>query len=512
MALLRVVRRSRVVRLLAARLPVPIKNRLSHIVQRLSASTTSSGPYKIRPASFGLRAHFQTGTSEMFRTNSVARVRRGPADLEVTSESVSGLFWPIPDRLIPFGVDQSTPRAFLEFTERLKKSTREPLDPRLLHGWQVRGWAPPAPEMIRRNPDQFRLQVHKHIGIVDGAVRRAAGPFGSHKDAQTRAFLLACAAAAGTPVSLGSSEGLTQFLPSEVLDTMTSAQPSQFLEDSERIRVAFRQWSAVHDHLGMYPTWAQIAQRSGVGAKMPETISVSVILATNRPDMIANWAPQLAVQQWDNLEVIAALHGDGFTPRDEAAIVEALGDRVKIVRCSSDQVLGDLLNAATAMAEGQIIVKWDDDDLYSRRHIADMVRSLRYSGCQLVGKACEYVYLSSVDVTVQRIQGPREMLSTTMAGGTLCIGRDDLASLGGWTPAPRRVDSLLIERVLASGGQTYRAIGFGYMMMRSVDPAQHTWAVGDDTFLKITNPQRRGIATDWAMVDPPEEVMQLWSR
>ena len=512
MTLLRILRRSRVVRSFAARLPFPIKSRLSRIVQRLSVSESSSGPYKVRPAPLGLRAHFQKGTSEMLRTTSVARVRRGPADLEVTSETVSGLVWPIPDRLIPFGVDQSRPRAFLEFTEQPKRSTREPSDPELLHGWQVRGWEPPAPEMIRRNPDQFRLQVHKHIGIVDGAKDGTARRFGSYRDTQTRAFLLASAAAAGTPVSIGAPEGLEHFLPDEVLTSMTAAQPSQFLEHSERLRIAFRQWSAVHDHLGMYPTWAQIAQRSGIGAKIPQTVSVSVILATNRPDMIVNWAPQLAVQKWDNFEVIAVLHGDGFTTGDEMTITETLRDRVKIVRCASDQVLGDLLNAATALAEGQIIIKWDDDDLYSSRHLADMVRSLHYSGCQLVGKACEYVYLSGLDVTVQRIQGPRETLSTTMAGGTLCIRRDDLLGLGGWASAPRRVDSLLIERVLASGGQTYRAIGFGYMMMRSVDPTQHTWAVGDDTFLKIANPQRQGVATEWAMVDPPEEVMRLWNR
>lgn len=509
------VSRQRTVRNLLGRLPSGLRTRLVATANLLTSPLVGE-IYPLAPRSVPLcgqvdsvpqihRSSLVPNAPQGVMERLASRIALGAAHHQTIPVDLTGHPWPLPDRMIPFGMDH-TQRAHLAAFS-LHQPAANAVATRI-NGWELRHLVTPEPEIIARNVDHHRVALQRHLGVID-----ALGVY--HND-HTRAFLLASAAAVGTPVILTAEAAarpiLRDHLGSRVVSTMSGLSVSDLIDPSDRFRIAFAQWAAVHDHLGMAAHWHRILAGTPNANLLPRRPSVSVLVATNRPEMIANWVPQLAVHDWENLEVIAVLHGDGFSASDEHQITSALGDKVRVLRRSSAVPLGALLAAASEIAEGEFIVKWDDDDLYSRTHIADLVRTYRYSGATLVGKACEYVYLSSLNVTVQRIQGPREALSSTIAGGTICIAREDLAELGGWVEAPKRVDSLLIDKVLAAGGHTYRAIGFGYMMMRASDPNRHTWAVGDETFLVAHNPQRRGLASDWAMVNPPEEVLNLWRR
>jgi hypothetical protein len=520
---LRVIRtrlqRSPAARAALQRLPPSLQASVTGVAEYL-AGQRSGQPYRISPPPLSLpgrvgpipRIHRtsliptvpSSIAGRIFARMSERSTEPG-APLNKISLNLDSQPWPIPDRLIPFGMDAS-PRLHLA-AFAVHAPLRNLPRPRI-SGWEVRSLEAPPPELISRRADRYRITLQRHLGVVDS--------LGVYVDDQSRAHLLATAAAVGTPVILSDIAAaepfLRDYLGARAISTMSGLSVSDLIDPSDRVRIAYAQWAAVHDHLGMTAHWHRVLAGTPYADLLARRPSVSVILATNRPEMISNWAPQLAVQDWENLEVIAVLHGDAFSPADEQRITATLGDKVRVLRQSAEVPLGALLATASEVAEGDMIVKWDDDDLYSRTHIADLVRTHRYSGATLVGKACEYVYLSGVDVTVQRVQGPREALSTTMAGGTLCIARADLAELGNWVVAPKRVDSLLIEKVMAAGGNTYRALGFGYVMTRATDPASHTWSVSNDTFLRANYPQRRGLATDWAMVDPPEEVLNLWRR
>jgi hypothetical protein len=504
------LRRNPAVRALVQLLPHGLRTRLAETAERL-AGQRAGEPYRLSPPPLELPVRIiqipRLHRSSLIPTGRPACSTRSQPEVPFTAlaPGIEAQPWPIPDRMIPFGMDAALRPHLAAFTRRAP--VRGTASPRI-DGWEVRSLVASPPEMIARRVDRHRLTLQRHLGIIDA--------LGDYFDDRTRAYLLATAAAVGTPVILSDRAAadpfLREYLGEHTVATMSGLRVGDLIDPADRVRVAYTQWAAVHDHLGMAAHWQRLLDGTPHAAALARWPSVSVILATNRPEMIANWAPQLAVQDWENLEVIAVLHGDAFTAADEQQIHEILGDTVRVLRRGSDVPLGGLLAAATELAEGDLIIKWDDDDLYARSHVADLVRTHRYSGATLVGKACEYVYLSGLDVTVQRVQGPREALSTTMAGGTLCIARSDLKDLSGWVAAPKRVDSLLIEKVLAAGGHTYRALGFGYMMMRAADPTRHTWTVGDDTFLRARNPQRRGLATDWAMVDPPEEVLRLWQH
>ncbi|HKF89011.1 MAG TPA: hypothetical protein VKB85_13185, partial [Propionibacteriaceae bacterium] len=143
---------------------------------------------------------------------------------------------------------------------------------------------------------------------------------------------------------------------------------------------------------------------------------------------------------------------------------------------------------------------WDDDDWYASEHLLDLVAAMRYSGASVVAKAAEYVYLSSLNLTLRRFPEGAETFSTTVAGGTLMLTRSTLKEMGGWPAGPRRVDRLLIEGIEAVGGTIYRSHGVGYLLRRDSYAANHTWQVDDDYFLAQAVDQRPGLDLQFAGV------------
>lgn len=400
---------------------------------------------------------------------------------------------------IPYGYEISERSGIGIFSVGRKRPTRIP---RKVNGVEMRYFPSGIHLHDPRNrgcdpahdANRFRRMVQR-VHVIDG--RACTWP-----DAETRVRMLSAAAASGTPVVLDPTTPVDEKMPSALWVAMSTHSTAELIANAEmRDLIAWRQWRATRPDVAPVP--------------------VTIVIATRRPEMVARWAPQIAAQTHRPLSVSVALHGEQFGPETEAQITALLKDHggdhggdhgadqiaVYFTRCGSDLVLGEVLNAATAAATGDLIVKWDDDDLYSREHVADLVRTWDTTGAMLVGKACDYVYLSGSNLTVRRIQAPREAMSRTMAGGTLCIARADLDRLGGWDRVPSGVDVGLIAKVQDAGGLTYRAMGFGYMMIREPAGQGHTWDVQDQHFLTENTPHRTGLRIDWAQIDAPDAAV-----
>ena len=213
----------------------------------------------------------------------------------------------------------------------------------------------------------------------------------------------------------------------------------------------------------------------------PRPPSVSVLLATNRPALVPWALENIAKQNYPRLEVILALHGDHFDDDAVARAATQMTCPVEVTRFSSQEPLAVGLNLASQAASGTILTKMDDDDLYDADHVWDLVLAREYSGAHLVGKGAQVIYLQRSDQTVERGSSQTERYSSNVAGSTLMIARDDLASIGGWGDAPRHVDRILIDNVIRHGGVVYRTHGRGYVVIRHGE--RHTWSAPDQYFL-----------------------------
>ena len=300
---------------------------------------------------------------------------------------------------------------------------------------------------------------------------------GFHASAVARAGTLARIAATGLPVHLADGgPDLAPLLGTELHALMTSpAVVTANADERESLSVRMRR-IALRDH-----TLGARARQVCAAAldDAPRPRKVSVLLATRRPAMLARALASVARQSYPELELVLALHGEGF---EAAALERALAgmrSAVRVVRVSAARPLGAVLNAAAAAASGLLLAKMDDDDAYGPDHVWDLVLAHEYSGAALVGKPIETVYLGAAGRTVRRAGEPTETYADVLAGGALLIGRHDLARVGGWRRVPGGVDVALIEDVRRAGGAVYRTHGRGFMLVRH--GAGHTWEVDERT-------------------------------
>ena len=103
----------------------------------------------------------------------------------------------------------------------------------------------------------------------------------------------------------------------------------------------------------------------------------------------------------DALEA-AALHGPGFEAGAVENALRGFAQPVKRLRLDGELTLGAVLAAAAAAADGPLLAKMDDDDVYGPEHLWDLVLAHEYSGAALVGKFAATVYLARCDRTVRR--------------------------------------------------------------------------------------------------------------
>ncbi len=83
------------------------------------------------------------------------------------------------------------------------------------------------------------------------------------------------------------------------------------------------------------------------------------------------------------------------------------------------------MNLGIAAAEGELIAKMDDDNLYGEHYLSDLVRAFDYSDAELVGKGAHYAYFEGRNTTMLRLPGLEHRYSFLVQGGTF-LGKADM--------------------------------------------------------------------------------------
>ena len=170
--------------------------------------------------------------------------------------------------------------------------------------------------------------------------------------------------------------------------------------DREVISIAMRR-SALRDH-SVRARLSQVLEAAGLDSMLVPL--VSVLVPTRRPDRLRDVVAAVASQSYPRVELVLGLHGEGFDD-SELDRLQQPGFPIQTVSVPEERCLGDVLNHALAAAQGSLIAKFDDDDLYGADHLWDLVLASEYSGAALVGKVSEYVYLAGADCTIRRFAG-----------------------------------------------------------------------------------------------------------
>jgi hypothetical protein len=220
---------------------------------------------------------------------------------------------------------------------------------------------------------------------------------------------------------------------------------------------------------------SRFARRAGSGHP-----PVSILLATRREEMLDFALAQVGRQRGvERLELVLAPHGFEV---DAGRVRETVGPgvEVQVLPHPESTPFGDVLHAASRAAQGDVVLKMDDDDWYAPDVVADLLRARAWSGAEMVGMPAELHYLAERDLTVKRGH-PVEVYAKFVAGGTMLVDRPALREAGGFRSVRKWVDAQLIDAFQAMGAAIYRTHGLGYVLRRNA--TGHTWQVDLDYLL-----------------------------
>jgi hypothetical protein len=218
--------------------------------------------------------------------------------------------------------------------------------------------------------------------------------------------------------------------------------------------------------------------------------TVSVVLSTRRPDLVAGAVAAVAAQHYPAVELVLVLHGEGFDPAAVEAVERSSGRPTRVVPVAGDAPVGVALAAGTEAASGALLAKMDDDDTYGPWHLTDLVLAQRWSGADVVGKAPALVHLRSLNAALWFGGLPHECDSFVVAGGSVLLDTGTLQAAGGWAPARRGVDTVMLRRVQVDGGRVHATHPYGFVLVRSDEG--HTWRQRPAAFAARAAAQWRG--------------------
>ncbi len=306
-----------------------------------------------------------------------------------------------------------------------------------------------------------------------------------------RGAAIARFACSGVPLIGDLTATDVEVVGADLAAVITTGTAEEIMDDHRRELLSLRTRRAAFDQHSPRGWWSRVGTRAGVEVNAQP--AVSVLLPSNRPSDVVAAARSVARQTDVVVQLVVGLHGSHMPVELEQQLAAAFPGDLEICRCDDQLNLGQVMNRLTDAASCDLVSKWDDDDWYSPEHLSDLVRAMEFSGAGLVGKAAEFVYLEKLDLTVRRFATNSERWSTTVAGGTLMLRRDDLVATR-WADVASQVDRRLIEDLQAAGRKIYRTHGFGYVLRRrSSELSSHTWAAGDSYFLRQGVDQRGGL-------------------
>jgi len=296
--------------------------------------------------------------------------------------------------------------------------------------------------------------------------------------------------ALGIPVLVKDDSQIATWLGDETTEVLARVDVEKIKNPSEREKISVQLRRAVLSNHSSSSRLQQIRKAADltVFRKPP----ISVVVATKRPEMVDRIVEIVEMQDYLNLELVLALHGDSFSKDYESPIAGKLPKTV--LQFPGKTIFGKVLSEATAVASGEWIAKMDDDDWYGIEHISDLYLAARYANADLVGKGSEFVFLQEKNLTIRRDLGNSEVESGTLAGGTLLIKSELVREINGWRELKRGVDIALIKDAQLAGCRMWRTHPFGYLLRRT--GGQHTWEADDKYFLRQSEQKWEGVASD----------------
>ena len=225
--------------------------------------------------------------------------------------------------------------------------------------------------------------------------------------------------------------------------------------------------------------------------------TVTVVVSSRRPGQFEHVLRTVAAQRDVGVQLVLLTHGYERV----AGVVELAREAgvvdVVMLDAPSHVTLGECLNRCVDAADGEVVLKMDDDDDYGPDYVGDQVRALDFSGAEVVGKHAHHVRLVADDLLLLRFPDFENRFTHFVMGPTLAASREVFRTYP-FAPVGRGEDTDFLRRVVADSGRVYATDRFGFVQMRR--DRGHSWEATRYEFLATSRLIGRGMRNDGVFV------------
>lgn len=252
--------------------------------------------------------------------------------------------------------------------------------------------------------------------------------------------------------------------------------PSAMLDGSYSINENFTAENSYNDALQRYSTlaspydkntsWSKCVERGRSSQKL-----ITAVIVSNRGGKYVERAfSQIRAFRYPSLQII-------YIANAEHAIMpkETLGMDITQFIVPADKNLGYCLNLAAHHADGEFLLKIDDDDFYGPDYAAEAAAALEYD-YDFIGKWSVFYTFEDGSKTLLRPLFGDLQLANHLCGATFVIRKSLILELKFSEDLHRGTDCNFIERAKAEGVLLYSTSIFNFAVNRGCN-TNHTWRV-----------------------------------
>lgn len=214
-----------------------------------------------------------------------------------------------------------------------------------------------------------------------------------------------------------------------------------------------------------------------------EERGVSVIISTNKRDLMKNIFNNFNNQKWAKRELIIVLNNDLLNLNEWMKHAEG-HQFISIYQLPEQNSLGACLNFAVKKAKYDYIAKFDDDDYYAPRYLTEAMQVFRHKNADLVGKRSYYMYMVKSQLLMLRHPSRENRWSPLIGGGTI-IGKKKVFQAVPFVNQKVGTVFRFVRDCHNRGFRIYSSSRFNYTYLRR-EGKNHTWNPGIKYFLKTS--------------------------
>ena len=209
-------------------------------------------------------------------------------------------------------------------------------------------------------------------------------------------------------------------------------------------------------------------------------MNVTIVCITHRASQIDFLLSNIIKQNVQPNDVHIVCHGFEIKGKHKLSNLNCL---VHVYSLSKKCSLGYCLNYAIKRTKTDIVVKFDDDDIYGSGYIQEVVTSFKEKNVDIVGKLGGYIYfLASKNLMIWN-ESEYNVQTSVVKGATIAF-RKKLTDKVNFRSVNKGEDSFFLKDSLKVGASIYASSTKNFCVVRYDKNHEHTWKVDENAFRK----------------------------